>query len=167
MIEVAGESAIQSRRAASAAAEEPRLEARILVAEDGLDNQRLISMILRNAGAEVLVVSNGLLAVERASAEPFDLVLMDMAMPEMDGYTATRTLRERGCELPIVALTAHALSGERRRCLEAGCSEYLAKPVDRAKLIGTLHRLLAASPPPDAGPTTAAGPAGKRGAEGL
>ena len=147
MLEVAGESAIQSRRERSDAADELRLGARILLAEDGLDTQRLISMILRKAGAEVVVVSNGLLAVEHASSEPFDLVLMDMAMPEMDGYTATSTLREQGSELPIVALTAHALSGERERCLSAGCTEYLSKPVDRAKLIATLHRLLSPSPP--------------------
>jgi CheY-like chemotaxis protein len=68
---------------------------------------------------------------------------MDMAMPEMDGYAATRTLREMGFELPIVALTAHALSGERERCLAAGCTEYLTKPVRRSLLVDTLRSVLA------------------------
>jgi signal transduction histidine kinase/CheY-like chemotaxis protein len=142
VVNVDGEAAIEGKKTQPPGTEEGPLNARILLAEDGEDNQRLISMILRKAGAEVVVVSNGLLAVERIPAEPFDLVLMDMAMPEMDGYTAARTLREMGCELPIIALTAHALSGERERCLASGCNEYLTKPVDRAKLIETLRRLL-------------------------
>ena len=119
-----------------------RIDGRILVAEDGPDNQRLIQMLLQRAGAEVVVVENGQLAVDRARAEPFDLILMDMAMPVMDGYTATRTLRDLGFDLPIVALTAHALIGEKEQCLAEGCDEFLTKPIDRAALIERLAALL-------------------------
>ena len=118
------------------------LFARILLAEDGIDNQKLISIILRNAGAEVEVVENGQLALDRMTTETFDLILMDMAMPVMDGYEATRRIREEGFELPIVALTAHAMHGERERCLEVGCTDYLTKPVDRDQLVGTIRALL-------------------------
>ena len=126
-----------------------RLAGRILLAEDGVDNQRLISLILRKAGADVVVVGNGRLAIERVQAEPFDIVLMDMAMPELDGYAASRTLREMGFEKPIVALTAHALAGEREKCLSAGCSDYLTKPVDRAHLIEVVQHHLVGETKPD------------------
>jgi signal transduction histidine kinase/ActR/RegA family two-component response regulator len=122
--------------------------ARVLLAEDGLDNQRLVRALLRPLQVEVALVENGAQAVDQALAaldgeRPFDLVLMDMQMPVMDGYEATRRLRSEGYPGPIVALTAHAMSNDRGRCLEAGCDEYLSKPVDRAELLELVSRFLA------------------------
>lgn len=121
------------------------LSGRILLAEDGPDNQRLISFYLKKAGATVEIAENGsvaLLAAERAAAagQPFDLLLTDMQMPEMDGYTMASLLRARGSEIPIVALTAHAMAEDRDRCLEAGCDDYATKPIDRARLIEVCAR---------------------------
>jgi signal transduction histidine kinase/ActR/RegA family two-component response regulator len=121
---------------------------RVLFAEDGLDNQRLVRALLRPTQVELVLVENGAQAVDQALAaldgeRPFDLVLMDMQMPVMDGYEATRRLRAEGYPGPIVALTAHAMSSDRARCLEAGCDEYLSKPVDRALLLGLVSRFLA------------------------
>jgi signal transduction histidine kinase/ActR/RegA family two-component response regulator len=119
--------------------------ARILLAEDGPDNQRLIRALLRPAQVELVVVENGVQAVDQAlaaldSGTPFDMVLMDMQMPAMDGYEATRRLRSQAYDGPIVALTAHAMSTDRGRCLEAGCDDYLSKPVDRAALFDAVAR---------------------------
>ncbi len=128
----------------------PPLAGRVLVAEDAKDNQRLISFILRRCGLDVEIADNGALAVVAiesaiAANTPFDLVLMDMNMPEMDGFAATRAIREMNLSVPVVALTARAIDGDRERCIAAGCNEYLSKPVDRRALIKLLSRLLPAS----------------------
>ncbi|HEY0010043.1 MAG TPA: ATP-binding protein [Tepidisphaeraceae bacterium] len=120
-----------------------RLNGRILVAEDGADNQRLIAFYLRKAGAEVEVVGNGLLTLKRvaeaeADGQPFDIVVSDIQMPEMDGYTATETLRKRGFTRPIIALTAHAMREDHARCLSSGFTDFATKPIDRKKLLETL-----------------------------
>jgi CheY-like chemotaxis protein len=117
---------------------------RILLADDSKDNQVLISQILRLAHVEVEIANDGLEAIERASRENFDLVLMDVQMPKLDGHQATIRLRELGYKKPIVALTAHALKEDRDRSLSAGCDDYLTKPIDRKRLFATIARLGAA-----------------------
>ncbi|MFH1267908.1 MAG: ATP-binding protein [Planctomycetota bacterium] len=127
----------------ASATPEITLNCRILLAEDGPDNQRLIAFILTKAGADVTVVENGQIAHDealatRAAGNPFDVILMDMQMPVMDGYTATARLREAGYAGPIIALTAHAMEGAETACRAAGCDGYAAKPIDRATLLGTI-----------------------------
>ncbi len=113
---------------------------RLLLAEDGYDNQLLLRTILGRAGATVDLAENGREAVARAKKVPYDVILMDMQMPEMDGYTATSLLRKGGYEGPILALTAHGMAGDRDKCLQAGCNEYLTKPIDREILFQEVCR---------------------------
>jgi len=127
-----------------------RLRGRVLLAEDGLDSQKLLTVILRQAGAQVDLAPNGRVAVEKAlsarsAGEPYDAILMDMQMPEMDGYQATRQLRQSGDEGIIIALTAHAMAEDRRKCLAAGCDDYATKPVDRVGLLNMLGRVMGCS----------------------
>jgi len=122
-----------------------RGQGRILVVEDGPDNQRVIRHVLERAGYEVTIADNGLVGVELALAAaeegtPFGVVLMDVQMPVLDGYAATRQLRDEGYPGAIIALTAHALPSERQRCLDAGCDAFATKPLERLALLETIAR---------------------------
>jgi len=119
-----------------------KLTGNILVAEDDFANQKGIKAILAKVGLEADIVEDGVAAVERASSGSYDLVLMDMQMPKMNGYDATLALRRTGFTQPIVALTAHAMKGDIEKCLDAGCDAYLSKPIELDKLFATLRKLL-------------------------
>jgi signal transduction histidine kinase/CheY-like chemotaxis protein len=120
-------------------------DCRVLLAEDGPDNQRLITLVLERAGARVTLAATGEDAARLAHYawerdQPYDVILMDMQMPLLDGYGATRLLRAQGYPGPIIALTANAMSGDRETCLAAGCDDYATKPIDRPQLLATVRR---------------------------
>ncbi len=120
-----------------------KLHGRILLAEDDDAIQKLLSRFLEQSGLEVDLASDGRIAYEKAveskaAGKPYDLILMDMRMPEMDGYEVTRRLRREGWRGPIIAQTAYALVGDREKCLEAGCDDYLSKPMNAAELFGSV-----------------------------
>ncbi|MFK7958898.1 MAG: response regulator [Phycisphaerales bacterium] len=122
---------------------------RILVAEDGPDNRRLIGFILKKAGADVELVENGQLALSRIldpDAPAIDLVVSDMQMPVMDGYASVAAMRANGLRTPVIALTAHAMESDRARCLQAGCDDYLTKPVNRTQLVDRCEHWITTSP---------------------
>ena len=116
--------------------------ARVLVVDDGENNRHLVRLLLEEVGLQISEAQNGRVALECMAADSFDLVLMDMQMPEMDGSTATRLLRERGCKVPIVALTANAMKGFESELESAGFTGYQTKPIDRDTLLAYLAPLL-------------------------
>jgi PAS domain S-box-containing protein len=116
--------------------------AKILLCEDNPDNQRVIGFHLKKAGASVDLAENGRIAIEKARTGLYDLVLMDMQMPELDGYETTRSLRASGFELPIIAVTANAMREDSEKCLSSGCNDYIPKPIDPKRLIHSIERLL-------------------------
>src|SRR6266850_2540669 len=130
------------------AAESPyRLQGRILLVDDGPENRDLLSYYLEQAGAEVTQAENGLIGVDKAlvahaDGVPFDLIFMDMQMPEMDGYSASAKLRSKGYTGPIVALTAHAMATDREKCLLCGCTDYLSKPARKPQLLEMAARFV-------------------------
>jgi signal transduction histidine kinase/ActR/RegA family two-component response regulator len=130
----------------SIAAEKPKAGLRILVAEDGLTNQKLAKGLLKGWGHDVVIADNGQVAVELWEKESFDLILMDIQMPEMDGIDASKMIRkrerEKGGHIPIIALTAHALPADRERCLAAGMDGFVAKPIRRAELANAIEPLV-------------------------
>ncbi len=118
----------------------------VLVVEDVLDNQMLTKLYLARKGMKVAFANNGAEGVQKALADHFDVILMDMQMPVMDGYTATRKLREQGFHKPIIALTAHAMKEDREKCLAAGCDDYLTKPLDSGVLYSAISKSLTEPP---------------------
>ncbi|MCM2282898.1 MAG: response regulator, partial [Bdellovibrionaceae bacterium] len=126
---------MEAPKIAHASVSHERLDGlRILIVDDSPDNQLLMKRMLDRAGAMIHVAANGMEAVCAASESQYDAILMDMQMPILDGLSATRQLRERGYQKPIIALTAHALPEEREKCFLAGCDEHISKPVDFRKL---------------------------------
>lgn len=113
----------------------------LLVADDAADNRLLISRLLKHMGAEVDVVEDGAQAIEQAMVGNYDVILMDIQMPNVDGYEATTSLRNQGYKRPIIALTAHAMKEELDRCLNAGCDRHLSKPINRQDLIANVLEL--------------------------
>ena len=130
---------------------------RVLLAEDGVANRKLIRLLLERRGATVTPAENGLVALQLAGEQQFDVVLMDIQMPVMDGYTASTRLRELGYAGPIVALTAHAMKGDREKCQQAGCSDYLAKPISGDTLFDKMAEVVSrqgSQPPASVPPLT-------------
>jgi len=127
----------------SGQAPEEKFSGRVLVAEDSKTNQLLIRFLLEQIGFEVTMVEDGQAAVDKVLSESFELVFMDIQMPQINGYEATRMLRRNKVVVPIIALTAYAMKGDDQKCLSAGCNDYLAKPIDRGKLLTVVRKYLA------------------------
>ena len=135
-------SRINEKTPASQISEWDRFFGRILVAEDSQTNQMLINLLLERLGLEVTIAEDGKEAVERALNQEFDLIFMDIQMPNMNGYEATKILRKEGLTIPIVALTAHAMKGDDKKCLAAGCDDYLTKPIEHKNLLEVIRKYL-------------------------
>jgi len=116
--------------------------ARVLVVDDGAENRDLLTLVLEEAGLDVDIAEDGKVAVDKAMAGPFDVILMDVQMPVMGGFEATGCLRRQGLQTPIVALTAHAMKGFDKQCLDAGYTAYLSKPIDIDRLLELLAEYL-------------------------
>jgi CheY-like chemotaxis protein len=153
VIEVAAPDAAPS--AAQQRAEVVPTQTRVLLVEDNLVNQKVVLAILRKKGFQIDVSNDGREALSKleAAADPYDIILMDVQMPVLDGLETTRIIRknQRWDRLPIVAMTAHAMNGDRERCLQAGMNSYVSKPVQPAHLVSVIEKLLqewAAAPEP-------------------
>ena len=123
--------------------ERDKFSGRVLVAEDSRTNRMLINLLLERLGLQVTMTKGGKEAVQAALSQTFDLMFIDIQMPNMNGHDVTRTLRKNGVKTPIVALTAHAMKGDDKKCISAGCSDYLCKPINRRKLLEIIGKYLA------------------------
>jgi signal transduction histidine kinase/ActR/RegA family two-component response regulator len=145
-------SADQQSRVANVARQAPQRvssDINVLLVEDGDTNRKLIKLLLERAGAKVTTAEHGGIGVELAMKQSFDVILMDMQMPVMDGYTAARRLRDEGLTLPIIALTAHTMTGDREKCLDAGCTDYLTKPINAEQMFAAIERAMRSVPEED------------------
>ena len=141
------EPAVAAEEGPSSLGKEPALHGRVLLVEDVADVGLVLGQVLRKLNLQVEMAEDGRAACNmaqksKADGSPYDLILMDIQMPRMNGYEATRWLRHHGWHGPIVALTAHAMVGDREQCLDAGCDDYLSKPVNAAELREVLQRHL-------------------------
>jgi len=119
-----------------------KFKGKILVAEDNPSNQLLIRLLLEKLGIEVTMANNGKEALLLAEKNEYQMILMDMQMPEMNGSEATRAIRQKEIKTPIFALTANAMKGDKDKCFEAGCDGYLSKPIIKEELLKTLNECL-------------------------
>ncbi len=122
----------------------PSVAHKILLVEDNVQNRYLMTFLLERSGYSVTVAEDGQEALDSLAAETPDIILMDMQLPRMDGYEATRRIKsdERLRGIPLVALTAHSMKGDRAKAVEAGCDEYVTKPVDADGLVALIERLI-------------------------
>jgi two-component system sensor histidine kinase/response regulator len=143
--------------------EQVQFHGRVLIAEDVRTDQILMKSLLGKLGLEVTIAGDGREAVQKASSETFHVVFMDIQMPNMDGYQATRVLRARGIVVPVIALTGYTKEEDEARCLEAGCDDYLSKPIDRLCLVEKLSKYLPSrdSPPATGAPAESQEPRGR------
>jgi signal transduction histidine kinase/CheY-like chemotaxis protein/HPt (histidine-containing phosphotransfer) domain-containing protein len=162
VVDVLGEQVVRPgpRAVAEGAARRSFAGRRVLIVEDNRINQRVVTELLGEVQCEFTVANNGREGLAALDAGPFDLVLMDVQMPELDGYEATRILRQnpRYAELPVIAMTAHAMQGDRDRCLAAGMNDVVHKPVDVDRFFATLARWMPWRAPPRAADADAASP---------
>ena len=145
-------------RAAPARPETAPRPLRILLAEDNLVNQKVALALLKKLGVQADAVANGVETLEALDVVPYDLILMDMQMPVLDGYHATSLLRSHGYQFPIVALTAHTIAGERESCLAVGCDDYLTKPVERKSFVSFVSKYCGTDRPQPAAQASSWGP---------
>ena len=124
---------------------------RILLAEDNVVNQKVAARVLERRGHRITLANNGAEAVTLFARDKFDLILMDIQMPEMNGYEATTAIRDRerttGAHIPIIALTAHAMTGDRDRCLAAGMDDYISKPIHLEELLQKVEQFSPSTTP--------------------
>ena len=123
--------------------EQDKLSGDVLVAEDSKTNQELIKLLLQRMGMKVTMVKDGKECIDIALSRTFDLILMDIQMPNVNGYEATKTLRKKQVQTPIIALTAYVMKVDRQKCLDAGCDDYIAKPIDKKILLKKMRKYLA------------------------
>lgn len=120
---------------------------KILIVDDNEDNRDVLARRLQRRGFDVTQASGGKLAVLQATSDAPDLILMDMNMPELDGWEATRLIRSQSLTMPIIGLTAHAMPGDRERAIESGCTDYHTKPVELDRLLAAIESHLSESRP--------------------
>ncbi len=122
--------------------EQDKLSGDVLVAEDSKTNQELIKLLLERMGLQVTIVEDGKETIEKALSRTFDLILMDIQMPNVNGYEAAKALRKKQVQTPIIALTAYAMKADRQKCINAGCDDYIAKPINREILLRKVRKYL-------------------------